>query len=255
MHPLRTLPLYLLLAVPALAQTTPAAQPGAQMPPDYRGPQVRIQGIFVTPVPGAPFTAKVEILSTQILPSGVSVTRTTTNDIARDSRGRIYNERRQLVPTTFKGDPPLLEAHIYDPSTRVSVFTNPYTRLARQTTLPAQRAVPTTQRLYTANKQEEDLGTQYVDGVPMNGVRKTRLIPAESSNTGKPVTISDEYWYSPDLSIYMLVKHEDIRTGTQFVAISHVERHEPDPARFLFPSSYKVVDETPVPLTTPATAP
>jgi hypothetical protein len=246
------LALSLLLTAPlSFAQIQSGAQSGAQMPPDYRGPQVRIPGIFVTPVSGAPFTAKVEILSTQVLPDGTTTTHTTVNHIARDSRGRIYNERRRLVPTTFQGEPPLLSAHIYDPSTRLSIFTDPFTRLARETTLPHPphpQANPNRPRPTPPGAiPDQDLGTQYVSGVPMQGIRKSRLIPAAASSTGKDVTISDEYWYSPDLSIYMLIKHQDVRSGTQFVAVSQVERHEPDPAWFLVPTNSKVVDETPPP--------
>ena len=251
------LPVVLALSVPfAATQTAVGPSSGAQMPPDYRGPQIRIPGIRVTPVAGAPFTAKVDIVSTQILPDGTSVIRTTMNHIARDSRGRIYNERRSLVPASFKGLSPLLSAHIYDPSTRLSIFTDPFTRLARETVLPPPRdpaANPNRPRL-TPNIPDQDLGTQYVSGVPMQGIRKTRVLPATASETAKPVTIADEYWYSPELSIYMLIRHEDARTGTQLVAVTEVDRHEPDPGIFLVPANYKIVDETPPPAESVAAA-
>jgi hypothetical protein len=65
------------------------------------------------------------------------------------------------------------------------------------------------------------------------------------SGTGHDIVIVDEYWYSPDLSIYMIIKHNDPRTGEQIVAVSNVVRHEPDPSVFAVPPTYKVVDETP----------
>ena len=245
------LPLTLLIAAaPCAFPQATAGGSGAQMPPDYRGPQIRIPGIFVTPVPGAPFTAKVDIVSTQVLPNGTSVTRTTLNRIARDSRGRIYNERRDLVPASYLGLPPLLSGHIYDPATRLSIFTTPATRLAHEMVLP-ERRVPASnpnQPRSTPDIPDQDLGTQYVGAVAMKGIRKTRVIQPAHSETGKALTISDEYWYSPDLSIYMLIKHEDPRSGTQLVAVTEVERHEPDPAIFLVPAGYKTVDETPPPI-------
>ena len=75
------------------------AQNQPEMPRDYRGVQVIVPGIFVTPIPNAPFTAVVEILSHETLPDGSTNTRTTAAHIARSSSGRIYNERRQLVST------------------------------------------------------------------------------------------------------------------------------------------------------------
>lgn len=88
-----------------LLATFAHAQNQQQMPRDYRGVQTIVPGIFVTPVPNAPFSATVEILSHEILPDGTTNTHTTTAHISRSSSGRIYNERRQLVPATFKASP------------------------------------------------------------------------------------------------------------------------------------------------------
>src|ERR1035437_4626829 len=113
----------------ATAQTAPPTP----MPPDYTGVQVHIPGVYITPVPYAPFSADVQILSHQKLPDGTEIIRMTINHIARDSSGRFYNESRLLVPTTFKGDPSLTSARIYDPSTRLDIVYNPQVRLARET--------------------------------------------------------------------------------------------------------------------------
>jgi hypothetical protein len=124
----------------AVAQT--ATPP---MPRDYRGPSTHIDGIFVTPVPNAPFTAQVEIVSHDKLPDGTEHVVKTENTIARASSGRIRNERRQMVPQSFKGEPRLLSAHIYDPNTRTSVYTEAQMRVARQIILPQPQRAPRTQ--------------------------------------------------------------------------------------------------------------
>ena len=222
------------------------------MPPDYRGVQIQIPGIFVTPLPNAPFTAKVDIVSKEKLPDGTFNIKTSINHIARESSGRIYNERRRLVPVSFKGDPPLLSSHIYDPTTRLNIFLDPFTHLARESVLsrpplPPPNAVPS-RVANPANPlfKEEELGTQYVGTVVLRGIRKSRTIPADLSGTGEQIVIIDEYWYSPDLSVYMIIKHNDPRTGEQIVAVSEVDRHEPDASLFAVPAKFKVVDETPV---------
>ena len=235
----------ILLAATATAQTPPR-------PRDYRGVQIHIDGIFVTPVPNAPFTAKVEIISHEILPDGSINIRTTVNHIARSSSGRIYNERRQLVPATFKGEPILLSGHIYDPTNRLNIFYDPPTRIARQTFLPQPPrppagAIPARTPSDNPYFKQEDIGTQPLGGLTLTGIRKTRTIPATMSTTGKDIIITDEYWYSPDLSIYMIIKHNDPRTGEQIVAVSEVDRHEPDASLLNVPPHYKVVDETPDP--------
>jgi hypothetical protein len=226
------------------------AQNQQQMPRDYRGVQTIIPGIFVTPVPNAPFSATIDILSHENLPDGSVNTRTTTAHIARASSGRIYNERRQLVPTSFKGEPQLLSAHIYDPSSRLSIFYNPFERLARETNLPQPpvapaNSVPASTPPNNPYFKQEDIGTQPLDGLTLTGIRKTHIIPATMSGTGHDIAIVDEYWYSPDLSIYMIIKHNDPRTGEQLVAVSNVERHEPAASVFAIPANYKIIDENP----------
>jgi hypothetical protein len=79
----------------------------------------------------------------------------------------------------------------------------------------------------------------------LQGIRKSHVYPGAISGTGSDVTVVDEYWYSPDLSIYMIVKHNDPRTGEQIVAVSSVERSEPNPTLFSVPSNFKIVDENP----------
>ena len=56
----------------------------------YAGPQVRIPGIFVTPIANAPFSATVHIVSHQKLPDGTEHVVMTINHVARTSSGIIY---------------------------------------------------------------------------------------------------------------------------------------------------------------------
>lgn len=242
--------LALLCSACAFAQTPAPSQ--APMPRDYRGVQMHIDGIWVTPVPNAPFTATVNIVSHQVMPDGTERVVKTDNDIARSSSGRIRNERRQLVPATFNGKPRLLSAHLYDPNTGENIFTEPATRIARKSMLQRQPVTPMTQRPPGQQRTPPGitvtaLGEQNLDGVTLSGTRKTRIVPADSSGTGKPVTITDDYWYSPELSIYLIIRHNDPRTGEQLVAVTHIERAEPSADMMQVPTDYKIVDETPPP--------
>jgi hypothetical protein len=94
-------------------------------PPPYRGVSVHVAGVFVTPVPGVSLTAIVEVESTQVLADGATTSKKTINNIGRDFKGRIYNERRRLVSTSFTGTPRLVSFHLYDPVTRVNTFLAP----------------------------------------------------------------------------------------------------------------------------------
>jgi len=231
----------------AAAQSTAGIAEGT-MPPDYPGVWTHLPGIYVTPVPNSPFTAQVDILGHDAMPDGTERVRSTMIHVARSSSGRIYNESRLLVGPGFKGTPALTSAHTYDPSSRLSVVWNPHVRIAREVILDhpaltdAHRSIPPS----VAGTQQQDLGVQSLEGLTLQGIRKTRVVPAQLSGTGKPVTITDEYWYSPDLSIYMIIKHNDPRSGEQLVAVSHIERTEPAASVFAVPADFKVVDETPL---------
>jgi len=240
--------LFCLLAVTGLrAQQAPTPHP-----PDYRGVRTHIPGVFVTPIPGAPFSGTVEILSKESLPDGSVYVRHTINHIARNSSGDIYNERRRLEPPGFRGEPRLLQSHIYDPQTRRNTFLIAETHIARQTILPAPPPAPANSTPATAiapanaqNLNTQDLGTETVAGLLLHGTRKLRTVPATLSGTGQEVTITDDYWYSEDLKVYLVLKHNDPRTGEQIVGITQMDRREPDPSTFQIPAAYKIVDETP----------
>jgi len=222
-------------------------------PPDYPGVKTIIPGVFVTPVPGAPFSGTVEILSKQSMLDGSVYTRRTVNHIARNSSGSIYNERRKLEPPGFQGEPPILLSHVYDPQTRLSTFLVPETHIARQMVLSTPPQAPENSTPATAvapanaqNLTTRDLGTETVAGLILHGTRKERTVPASLSGTGRDVTITDDYWYSEDLRVYLVLKHNDPRTGEQIVGIVTVDRKEPDPSTFQIPPAYKIVNETPV---------
>jgi hypothetical protein len=236
----------------ALCAPTLFAQIPQPMPRDYRSPQVHIDGVWVTPVPNAPFTATVQIVSHNKLPDGTEHVVKTENQIARSSSGRIRNERRQLVPLTWGSQPRLLSTHIYDPASRVNIYTDTATRIARQTILPQPPVTPAAQASPAQQRKdpaitETSLGEQALDGVQLTGIRKTRVIPPERSGTGDAITITDDYWYSPALSIYLIIKHNDPRTGEQLVAVTHIALGEPDATLMRIPDDYKLVDETPPP--------
>ncbi len=70
-----------------IAQLGHSPHPQPPMPHDYRGVQVHIDGIYITPIPNAPFTAEVQIVSHQKLPDGTEHIVTTRNHIARSFLG------------------------------------------------------------------------------------------------------------------------------------------------------------------------
>jgi hypothetical protein len=241
--------------------------------------------IFVTPIPDNPFTGTVNVERTFIQRSdnqrtgdqGIGVLRgpgaqgagneragvqrdsaqqngapqqemksKTAREIGRDSRGRIFNEMRTLVPASSNESPEVVGVHIYDPETRVTIMVNDRQRTFRKNTVnrPPEAVPPSflsassglntlPQNQFT---KEEDLGNKVIEGLPVHGVRQSQTIP--SDNGGKSVVITDEYWYSADLRINLVLKHNDPRTGGVTMTVTGIKRSEPDPARFEIPAGY-----------------
>jgi hypothetical protein len=204
--------------------------------------------IFLTPVPNAPFSAVVDVQRTRIRPDGSVFNLKSNRTLARDGIGRIHNESRTFIPATSTGTPEVEHIHLYDPRTRVSAELDAHNRtFYAQTVNHPPSTVPPTVRYGSPSgtgvpandfSREVDLGSQEIEGVLAHGVRETQIIPAEGNETGKEITITDEYWYSDELRINVVMKHSDPRIGTTTVTVTHITRGEPDPALLEIPEGY-----------------
>jgi hypothetical protein len=201
--------------------------------------------VFVTPIPNAPFSGVVRVERSFVQPDGSVANLKSMRDISRDSRGRIHNEARAMVPVSSTETPRVTRIHLYDPQTRISTTLDSKERTFRTMTLnhppatvppsvrygsPSDNGLP--QNEFT---KEEDLGVNEMQGLPVHGVREFQTIPGEN----KEIVITDEYWYSQDLRINMMIKHDDPREGKVTLTVTQVTRTEPDPALFEIPEGFK----------------
>lgn len=207
-------------------------------------PRSSAQDIFVTPVANAPFSAVVNIERTIIKKDGSVIEIKNLREIGRDREGRIHNEARAAVPVSSTETPQLVRIHLYDPQTRLTTEIDPrkkifWTRIMNHppsTEPPSLRfSAPEGQAPPNEFVKEEDLGTREIEGVSAHGIRQTQTVPADD---GKEIEITDEYWYSADLRINLLIKHSDPRTGTKTMTVGQITRTEPDPAFFEVPEGY-----------------
>jgi hypothetical protein len=93
-----------------------------------------------------------------------------------------------------------------------------------------------------ASASTEDLGSQTMEGVLVNGVRTTHTIPAGQIGNERPITIVTEIWTSPDLKTVVLSKRSDPRMGEQTFRLTNIVRAEPDPSLFTVPADFKIVE-------------
>ncbi len=203
--------------------------------------------IFVTPVPNAPFHGVVQVERSVVARDGSLVNLRSIREIGRDSQGRIHNESRVLLPASGNVIPAIQNIHLYDPVSRTTVSLYPANKTFFSSvvnhppsTEPPQLLASPTARSLPQNQftHEEDLGMHEISGLPAHGVRETQTIPAESSGSGKEIVITDEYWYSEDLRINLMLTHSDPRTGSVIMTVTQLNRNEPAPAFFEVPADY-----------------
>jgi len=92
-------------------------------------------------------------------------------------------------------------------------------------------------------KRTENLGTQNIEGVEAEGTRTVTTIPADAIGNERPIEITYEKWYSKDLQLVVMSKHNDPRFGEQTYRLTNIVRNEPDPSLFTVPNGYKVITE------------
>ena len=209
---------------------------------------VHAQDIFVTPIPNVPFTGVINVERAVVQRDGSITQLQTTREIGRDARGRIFNQYRTLLPVSDTSTPQVTQVLLYDPQTRTSTTLFPQQHKFRSGTVnrPPETLPPAILDASTPGNiphneftKLDDLGNSEMEGSLVHGVRETQTIPAESSATGKEIVVTDEYWYSADLRINLLIKHNDPRTGAVTMTVTQVNRWAPDSAILEIPQGFE----------------
>jgi hypothetical protein len=88
----------------------------------------------------------------------------------------------------------------------------------------------------------EDLGTQTMEGLIVQGRRITITYPPGSMGNDRDITNVSEIWTSQELHLMIQQVHSDPRSGETTTKIENLSRTQPDPDLFLPPPDYKIVD-------------
>jgi hypothetical protein len=220
--------------------------PGDAM--DFVGFEAGLGGKTVT---GAPFTATITVQRTQTLADGNQIDHSTSGTIARDSLGRV--RREMTLPaigayaTSNQGAPHVI--FIDDVVSGMQYILDPSRKIAHEVRLQLgarlNRAGRRQKQADTSVPSAEDgtttsLGTETINGVQAQGTRYTRTIPVGQIGNEKPIVITTERWYSPDLQMYVMTKTTDPVRGDSIRQLTNVQMSEPDPSLFQVPSGYTV---------------
>lgn len=231
-----------------------------------------------TAVQGAPFSATINTKSVQTLTDSNQIVQTSTGSIARDSQGRT----RQELPPPSVGPGGLKVprlALIQDPVSRTVYSLDLSDKTAQEMPLPSSAqngdahpgpesagfaveigpggfgpsarpmldaALFGPKAAIAADHQNqvstEDLGSQTMEGLLVNGTRTTTTIPAGQIGNSEPITIVHEVWTSPDLKTVIYSKRSDPLTGDETFQLTNIVRTEPDPSLFAVPADFKIVE-------------
>jgi hypothetical protein len=211
-----------------------------------------LESIVIPPKLNAPFTLLLQTEWVRGLPDGGAITTVNQRRIARDTEGRIYQERWFLVAKDGKVKSQMTAIQVSDASnhTLYNCFTlDPKKQCVLVTYTPSPNAVfkfqgPATGPLPDGMGEaiHEDLGTQLVAGVETTGTRDTVIYNAGLFGNDRKMTIEREFWYSPKLGFNLLSKRSDPRFGTQTFTATNLILSEPDAKLFDLPEGFKIVD-------------
>jgi hypothetical protein len=203
-------------------------------------------------VKGAPFSATAISETTQTLPDGTLIHRTTTSTLYRDGQGR---SRREV---TFAGFGPLAaagKAHtmvmINDPVAGAHYMLNAEEKAVHKMIMRShdggapEKGARREPKTNGAELIKESLGTQSINGVNAEGTRVTHTIPAGRIGNDRPINIVFERWYSPELQMVIKSTRTDPRFGTTTYQVTNVQRTEPAAALFTVPPDYTMKEGPP----------
>jgi hypothetical protein len=273
------------LAVAALAQAAPEPLPfqtGGLMVARGKDMGLHLESnMDVAPVKGAPFCANITTEHTQSFADGNRIHTTEKSMVCRDSEGRTRREASlNLLGASSPASAPELIT-IFDPVAGVRYLLDSQDKIAHKMALPpagsisAQAPEPRGERVLIMQSADgpegqvnrnmvykkivqdtnepapktENLGDQAIDGIHATGTRVTTTIPSGKMGNDRPIVVTSERWYSPDLKATIMTKHSDPWAGELKTEFTNVNTSEPDPSLFTVPSDYKIVDDKKGPVT------
>jgi hypothetical protein len=220
------------------------AQDGATHAPDG-GTRQRIESIAIPATPNAPFTAVVTTEWTRIMPDGTKATLKNHRTVARDSSGRVFQERRYFTPDGDKQVTRLTELDYQDPNLHQMIVCRPEVLVCtvyrfdappvgvKSAQAPAQQ---------NASVSEEKLGQKMVGSLELVGSREVTTLNVGAIGNEQAQPIVKEFWYSPVLGINVSTKRMDPRASAiQDFEVGNISMAEPDLKLFQLPASYRVV--------------
>jgi hypothetical protein len=214
----------------------------AQHAPDG-GTREMLQSIAIPPLPNAPFSATVQTEWTKYLADGATQLIQNHRQIARDSLGRVFQERATFVPKGSSIPSQVTRTELAEPSTQTVALCETRTRVCELRPYVGPPATAAAGPL--ANRPgfvSENLGSQVLNGLDLIGTRETQTLNPLATGSDHPITIVKEFWYSKPLGLNVLTTRNDPRSGKEVFTVTDIRLGEPDASLFALPAGFRVVD-------------
>ncbi|MGA7918519.1 MAG: hypothetical protein WCA38_02535 [Candidatus Acidiferrales bacterium] len=171
--------LFLAVAIPSiLAQS----QQEVRHAPDG-GTKLMIFSISIPPLANAPFTAVVRTEWSRQLDDGTATVIKNHRTVVRDSRGRIFQERRYLTPDGDQRQTGISQLEFSDPTSREQYICKPGEHVCELRNYSASTTmVFSSVGVSNSGAHEpksEDLGHQFIEGLDTLGTRETTTLPQD----------------------------------------------------------------------------
>jgi hypothetical protein len=270
--------LFLILGLSVLCASVALAQEPVTMSRQATGQIISygtVDGYGPKPIVGRPYSADSETEISQTLADGTHIDqKTMATKVYRDSQGRTRTEHYLATNMQTGEAGRLVQVMIHDPVAGVDYILNPQDHTARQLNptlgfqvatgangtgvlfpvlqpkiADARDGTPTatitavSPALTRPTRTEEDLGTQTIEGLVVDGKRTTRTIPVGAEGNDRPMEMVTETWFSNDLKILVLSKTSSPRFGEQTMRLTNIVRAEPDPSLFQVPPDYTITQQ------------
>jgi len=243
---MKSSPFDLLALLILLSSLSLAQRPEPQQRPHDGGTSEVLISILIPSLPNAPFSAIVNTESIRQLGDGTTITLKNRRAIARDNAGRIFQERRLLVPDDGKHESIVTQIEISDPVAQELYICVPREGVCQVEpfSAPAFAPPPTSASVprRPGSPDLEYLGEQSIGGLATLGIRETAVIEAGAIGNSSPIEIKREYWYSPQIGINLISKLQDPRIGTQNFEVTDIALGEPEAKLFKLSSHVKLID-------------
>ncbi|MEM8497594.1 MAG: hypothetical protein AAF542_06195 [Pseudomonadota bacterium] len=95
---------------------------------------------------------------------------------------------------------------------------------------------------FDGNAEEKSLGEDVISGHRVQGTLHTTTFAAGSFGNERPIVVTRETWYAPELKMMLKTEESDPRAGTLSYSVKILSTDEPDPALFTLPSDFQLMD-------------